>query len=99
MKCQICSGKLIEKKISYSFKGIYFGIFDAYICDKCKEAFIREKHLQSIEDFAKKMGVWGAGVIPHIDVSTMNKDNLIFVKFSQLFNKYEPAPYCVASIK
>jgi hypothetical protein len=99
MKCPICNGKLIEKKISYSFKGIYFGIFDAYVCDKCKESFIREKHIQSIEIFAKEMGIWGVEVIPYVNVSTTNKDDLILIRFSQLFNRYRPVPYCVASVK
>jgi len=99
MKCPICDGKLIEKRISYSFKGIYFGIFDAYVCDQCGESFIREKHLQSIENFAKKMGVWSTGVIPQIDISATSKDNVILIRFSQLFNRYEPVPYCVAAVK
>lgn len=99
MKCPICEAKLIEKKIPYSFKGIYFGLFDAYVCDKCNESFIKEKHLQSIEDFAKKMGLWGTEIIPHIDVASTNKNNLSIIRFSQLFNRYNPGPYLVASVK
>jgi YgiT-type zinc finger domain-containing protein len=99
MKCPICNGKLMESRISYSFKGIYFGDFDALVCSKCNESFIREKHLESIENFARRMGVWGSGVIPHIDISTTNTNYLLLVRFSQLFNRYEPVPYSVASVK
>jgi len=99
MKCPLCDGKLVESKVQYSFKGINFGFFDAYVCTKCKESFIREKHLQAIEDFAKERGVWGIGIIPHFDISTANKNSLLQINIPQLFNRNEPMPYYVASVR
>lgn len=99
MKCPLCEGTLINGKTPYSFKGIYFGIFDAYVCTKCHESFIREKHLLAIEKFAKERGVWGVRVIPHFDVSTANKNGLLKINIPQLFNRYTPVPYCVTSVR
>ena len=67
--------------------------------DLFNESFIKEKHLQSIEDFAKKMGVWGSEIMPHIDVAVTNKDYSSIIRFSQLFNRFESEPYLVVSIK
>jgi len=98
MKCPMCEGKLIDKKVPYSFKGIFFGVFDAYVCNNCNESFMREKHLQSIEKFAKRMGLWGAEIIPHIDNSSFDKDNLFQIPIPQLFNKPD-IQYVVTSVK
>lgn len=98
MKCPICEGQLIEQKTPYSFKGIYFGNFDAYFCTTCKEAFIREKHLLAIEDFAKKMGLWGPSILPHKDTVVINKSGTLLIGFSELFNRHQPSHYRVASI-
>ncbi|KYK29175.1 hypothetical protein AYK20_00495 [Thermoplasmatales archaeon SG8-52-1] len=99
MECPVCKGKMIIKKTPYSYKGIYFGIFEAYCCDSCKESFIREKHLQAIEDFAKEMGVWGPGIIPHYDRSSSDHSNQLLVNFYQISNRVETKPYKVMSVK
>lgn len=41
--------------------GVYLGDFPAEICTKCGESFTDEKTTKSIEEEAKKRGIWGLG--------------------------------------
>lgn len=98
MECPICDNELIIKKVPYSYNGTYFGMFEAYHCDSCEESYIREKHLQAIENFAKQRGLWGPGIFPHLDVSSSDSFNQSNIEISQLFNRIETKPYKVISI-
>lgn len=60
MECPICEkGKLVRKKIDYSYSDWYFGKYDADVCNKCGESFFTEKSSDAIEEKAKELGVWG----------------------------------------
>ena len=62
MKCPICEkGNLKKGKIKETMFGIYLGEFPAEICSKCHESFTDEKTTRSIEEAAKKKGIWGLG--------------------------------------
>ena len=41
--------------------GVYLGEFPAEICNKCGESFTDEATTKSIEEEAKKKGIWGMG--------------------------------------
>lgn len=60
MECPICEkGKLMRKKIEYSYQDWYFGKYDADVCNKCGEAFFTEKASDEIDKKAKALGIWG----------------------------------------
>lgn len=60
MECPVCEkGKLMRKKIDYSYQEWYFGKYDADVCNKCGETFFTEKASDAIEQRAKEIGVWG----------------------------------------
>ena len=62
MKCPICGkGTLKNGKIKETMFGVYLGEFPAEICSKCNESFTEEKTTRTIEESAKKKGVWGLG--------------------------------------
>ena len=60
MKCPICEKGILKKgKIKEYMFGIYLGEFPAEICTKCNESFTDSETMKSIEEIAKKKGIWG----------------------------------------
>lgn len=60
MECPICGkGKLVRKKVDYSYLEWNFGKYDADTCNKCGELFFTEKSSDAIEKKAKELGIWG----------------------------------------
>jgi len=55
----MCDGKLVKGKAEYSFHDIYFGEYDADVCDTCGEAFFTQEASDEIDGKAKEIGVWG----------------------------------------
>jgi YgiT-type zinc finger domain-containing protein len=62
MRCPVCEkGVLKSGKIKETMFGVYLGEFPAEICSKCNESFTDEKTTKSIEESAKKKGIWDLG--------------------------------------
>ena len=62
MICPVCEkGNLKKGKINETMFGVYLGEFPAEICDNCNESFTDKETTQSIEEAAKKKGIWGLG--------------------------------------
>jgi YgiT-type zinc finger domain-containing protein len=59
MECPKCEGTLRKGRTDYSYKDIYFGEYDADICDKCGEALFTEEASDAIDKKAKELGLWG----------------------------------------
>lgn len=59
MDCPMCDGTLRKGRTEYSYHDIYFGEYDADICNKCGEAFFTEEASDEIEKKAKELGLWG----------------------------------------
>ena len=60
MECPMCEkGKLVRKKIDYTYKDWYFGKYDADVCNKCDEAFFTEEASDLIEKKARELALWG----------------------------------------
>ncbi len=59
LKCEECSGKIINKKVEFSMYGINFGKFPAEVCIKCGEEVFDEKTSEEIDKIAKQKGLWG----------------------------------------
>jgi len=59
MKCPICDGKLVRKKVAYAVYGINLGNFMADVCTKCGEQWFNEKTSKQIEEIEKKKGLFG----------------------------------------
>ncbi len=62
MKCPICEkGELKKGTTTEEMFGVVLGTFPALVCSKCGESFTDEATTKSIEESAKKKGVWGLG--------------------------------------
>lgn len=61
MKCIHCDGEFVVKKVPYTYKGKYFGEFEAKVCDKCGATYFMEESGCEIERIAKELEVWGEG--------------------------------------
>lgn len=62
MRCPACEKGTLEKgKIKETMFGVYLGEFPAEICSKCNESFTDEKTTKTIEEAARKKGIWGLG--------------------------------------
>ncbi len=59
MECPMCNGTLKKGRTEYSYHDIYFGEYDADICDTCGEAFFTEEASDAIDEKAKELGLWG----------------------------------------
>ena len=60
VKCPVCEkGNLKKEIIEESMFGIALGKFPADVCTYCKESFTDSETTKSIEDIAKKKGIWG----------------------------------------
>ncbi len=61
-KCPVCgSGELKKGEIEEEMFGISLGRCEAEICDTCGESFVDEANVRTIEQKAKKLGIWGIG--------------------------------------
>jgi YgiT-type zinc finger domain-containing protein len=59
-ECPICNGPVLIKKVPYSYHNqIYFGDFEAEVCQQCNTVFFTEDSFQKIEQIAKDRGLWG----------------------------------------
>ena len=58
-KCPECEGEIKEKVMSYILVGIDLGKFQTLVCEKCGEQFYESSVLDSIDEAAKKKGLWG----------------------------------------
>jgi YgiT-type zinc finger domain-containing protein len=59
MKCPVCEGGLVRKKVEFKFGDISLGEFEADKCTKCGEEFFTEKSSDEIDKKAKQLGLWG----------------------------------------
>lgn len=59
MKCPVCEGSLVRKKIPYKIGYYNLGNFEADICSSCGETFFTEKSSDTIDKKAKEAGLWG----------------------------------------
>ena len=61
MKCALCDGKLVSKKVPYVVYGIKLGDFPAEVCSnsQCSEVWLDEKTAKKIEEVEKKSGIFG----------------------------------------
>lgn len=59
MKCIICGGQTINKKVDYKEFGISLGSFKTDICKKCGEAYFDEKTVEVIQNKSKQLGLFG----------------------------------------
>ena len=60
MQCPACEkGRLVRKKVEYSYQDWHFGRYDADVCCRCGEMFFTERASRAIEQKAKEIGVWG----------------------------------------
>ena len=59
MKCPICQGKLVRRKVEYGYGEVSFGKFEADACRECGEAFFTEEASDAIDLKAKELGLWG----------------------------------------
>jgi len=58
-KCLECGGRIVKKKINYTFLGQNLGRFKAEVCTKCGEQVFSEETAERISEIAKKRGLWG----------------------------------------
>jgi len=59
MRCIICNGDTIRKRIEYKEFGISLGNFNAEVCKKCGEAYFDEKIAEEIQQRSKQLGLFG----------------------------------------
>ena len=59
MKCPLCQGSLVHRKVEYEYGGTSLGNFEADVCRKCGEAFFTEEASDAIDVRAKELGLWG----------------------------------------
>lgn len=59
MKCVICNGKTIQKKVEHKEFGVSLGTFSAEVCGKCGEVFFNEKTAEIIQKKSKELGLFG----------------------------------------
>jgi hypothetical protein len=58
--CPICEKGVLRKgSIEEKMFGIFLGMYEAEICDKCNESFLDEGAMKRIESRAKELGLWG----------------------------------------
>lgn len=59
-KCPVCEkGNLKDGSIDEEIFGVPLGTFKAEVCDRCGESFLNEDSMRSVEEKAKKAGIWG----------------------------------------
>lgn len=77
-KCDECEkGNLREKKVDYVLLGQHLGLFDALVCDRCKETIFLGETFDIIEKKARENGLWGIAAKTRIGTS----GNALDVKF------------------
>jgi len=59
MRCIICKGDTIKKKIEYKELGVSLGNFNAEVCKKCGESYFDEKTVEEIQQKSKQIGLFG----------------------------------------
>lgn len=58
-ECPFCNKPLIKRMVPFSFKGHYFGDFEALCCEDCGEHFFTEDSSEKIEVIAKERNLFG----------------------------------------
>ncbi len=70
MKCYECEkGELKKQKVEYFQYGISLGMFEAEVCNSCKEVFYSADAVQKIENESKRKGLFGLGTKTKIGTS------------------------------
>ena len=59
MKCIMCDGKLIQKKVEHEEFGVSLGKFEAQVCSKCNEVYFDSEIVNKIQTKSKKLGLFG----------------------------------------
>ena len=59
MKCVLCSGKTVHKKIEVNELGKSLGYFGADICNKCGERYYSEEIMKKIQEKEMQLGIFG----------------------------------------
>ena len=60
MLCPTCeSSEMHRKKVPFYFRNIYFGDYDADVCQNCGEILFTEEASRKMDKKAKSLGVWG----------------------------------------
>ena len=57
--CDECGGRIIRKKIDYSYLGEHIGKFEADVCVKCTETVFSGEVFDKIEEIVKQRGLYG----------------------------------------
>ena len=55
--CPVCAGALDIKLIPYRFRNIYFGEFEAEVCEQCKAVYYADESYKKIRLMALKKGL------------------------------------------
>ena len=59
MKCVMCGGNTVRKKVDYSEYGVFLGNFKAEVCKKCGETYLNEETAEKIQNKSKELGLFG----------------------------------------
>lgn len=60
MECTECKGgHLYMGEIEFRHHGVFYGSYQAYVCDKCEKGWFTERSSLEIEEKAKELGHWG----------------------------------------
>ena len=59
MKCVLCSGKTVHKKIELKELGKNLGYFEVDICSKCGEKYYSEEVMKKIQEKEMQLGIFG----------------------------------------
>lgn len=57
--CEECGGKIVKKKVDYTYLGEFVGKFDAEVCTKCGEEVFDEGVSDKIGGIIKEKGLYG----------------------------------------
>src|SRR3989338_5636442 len=59
MKCILCGGKTVQKKVPYQELGIPFGEFKAEVCGSCNGTYFDENIAEEIQKKSQRLGLFG----------------------------------------
>jgi predicted nucleic-acid-binding Zn-ribbon protein len=75
MKCAFCNGELKEETVEHKEFGISLGKFQAQVCKKCGEPFYDSGIVDTIQEKAKKLGLFG--LVSHVRAAKVGNSIVI----------------------